>query len=253
MSSCIAAGLMGEMYELVEELQKEIDSLKHNTRADLSKIKEIQATCGKALWLKMKNVKSVSELLELEVKPTDMIGFMYNSLRKDLVEMMDKPMEIRQFQGLLVGNTPTQAMLEESRLVFHAFAAGNNMLREVMDIKVALLKKAEAEFELPRKTDNRRASRSPARQSRRLALKSRLPKRSTKTSRPTSSASSLRGARARLRTGSSGPRLFTPSFAVGVARDPFSFMCFRRKRSMRLRDAPTAYAYRLHRTTWPAS
>jgi len=56
-------------------------------------------------------------------------------------------MEIRQFQGLLVGNTPTQAMLEESRLVFHAFAAGNNMLREVMDIKVALLKKAEAEFD----------------------------------------------------------------------------------------------------------
>jgi len=34
------------MYELVEELQKEIDSLKHNTRADLSKIKEIQAKCG---------------------------------------------------------------------------------------------------------------------------------------------------------------------------------------------------------------
>jgi hypothetical protein len=94
----------------------------------------------------MKNVKSVSELVELEVKPTDMIGFMYNSLRKDLVEMMDKPMEIRQFQGLLVGNTPTQPMLEESRLVFHAFAAGNNMLREVMDLKIALLKTAEAEF-----------------------------------------------------------------------------------------------------------
>jgi len=83
----------------------------------------------------------VSELVELEVKPTDMIGFMYNSLRKDLVEMMDKPMEIRQFQGLLVGNTPTQAMLEESRLVFHAFAAGNNMLREVMDLKIALLRR----------------------------------------------------------------------------------------------------------------
>jgi len=146
MSSCIAAGMMDEMYELVEELQKEIDSLKHNTRADLSKIKEIQAKCGKAPWLKMKNVKSVSELVELEVKPPDMIGFMYNSLRKDLVEMMDKPMEIRQFQGLLVGNTPTQAMLEESRLVFHAFATGNNMLREVMDLKIALLKKAEAEF-----------------------------------------------------------------------------------------------------------
>jgi len=146
MSSCIASGRMEEMYQLVAELQKEIDSLKHNTRADLSKIKEIKEVAPKAPWLNMKNVKSVSELVELEVKSTDKIGFMYNSLRMDLVEMMGKPMEIRQFQGLLVGNTPIQAMLEESRIVFHAFAAGNNMLREVMDAKVALLKKAEAEF-----------------------------------------------------------------------------------------------------------
>ena len=146
MSSCIASGRMEEMYQLVAELQKEIDSLKHNTRADLSKIKEIKEVAPKAPWLNMKNVKSVSELVELEVKPTDKIGFMYNSLRMDLVEMMGKPMEIRQFQGLLVGNTPIQAMLEESRIVFHAFAAGNNMLREVMDAKLALLKKAEAEF-----------------------------------------------------------------------------------------------------------
>jgi hypothetical protein len=146
MSSCIAADLMADMYDLVEELQKEIDSLKHNTHADLSKIKEIQKRCGKVLWLAMKDVEAVTELVELEVKPTDKIGFMYNSLRKDLVEMMDKPMEIRQFQGLLVGNTPTQAMLEESRLVFHATSAGHNMLREVLDHKVALLKKAEAEF-----------------------------------------------------------------------------------------------------------
>jgi hypothetical protein len=146
MSSCIASGRMEEMYQLVAELQKEIDSLKHNTRADLSKIKEIKEVAPKAPWLNMKNVKSVSELVELEVKSTDKIGFMYNSLRMDLVEMMGKPMEIRQFQGLLVGNTPIQAMLEESRIVFHAFAAGNNMLREVMDAKLALLKKAEAEF-----------------------------------------------------------------------------------------------------------
>src|ERR1035438_6506279 len=106
----------------------------------------MESRCGKVLGLGMKDVEAVTELVELEVKPTDKIGFMYNSLRKDLVEMMDKPMEIRQFQGLLVGNTPTQAMLEESRLVFHATSAGHNMLREVMDLKVALLKKAEAEF-----------------------------------------------------------------------------------------------------------
>src|ERR1035437_10658317 len=71
---------------------------------------------------------------------------MNNRLNRDWVEIEKKPMEIRQFQGVLVGSTPTQPMLEESRLVFHAFAAGNNMLREVMDLKIALLKAAEAEF-----------------------------------------------------------------------------------------------------------
>jgi hypothetical protein len=76
MSSCIASGRMEEMYQLVAELQKEIDSLKHNTRADLSKIKEIKEVAPKAPWLNMKNVKSVSELVELEVKSTDKIGFM---------------------------------------------------------------------------------------------------------------------------------------------------------------------------------
>src|ERR1035437_4117301 len=107
--------------------------------------------------------------------------------------------------------------------------------------------------QLPRKTDSRRASRLPARQFRRLALRSRLPKRGTKTSRPTSSASSLRGARARLKIEKLGPRPFTPSFVVGAVPDPSFFMCFRKKRSMRLRNAPTAYGYRSHRTTSPAS
>jgi hypothetical protein len=146
MSSCIAAGRVDKQYEMCPELQAEIDKLKHNTQADPARIKEILEGIQAPLWLALKNARSVSELVELEVLPTDRIGKMYNSLRKDLVEMMGEPMEIRQFQGLLVGHTPTQAMLEESRFAFHAFACGNTMLREVMDVKYVLLKKAEGEF-----------------------------------------------------------------------------------------------------------
>jgi hypothetical protein len=165
MSSCIAYGRMKEMYVLVGELQKEIDSLKHNTRADLKVIKEIKEVAPKAPWLSLKNAESVSSLLQgnrdgctekgvctcsgghaLQIEPTDKIGMMFNMLRSDLVEMMGKPMSIKQFQGLLVGHTPTQQMLEESRIVFRTYNAGQQMLRQEMEKKVAILKQAEAEF-----------------------------------------------------------------------------------------------------------
>ena len=42
MSSCVASGRDDLLYELVGELQLEIDSLKHNTGADRSKLREIR-------------------------------------------------------------------------------------------------------------------------------------------------------------------------------------------------------------------
>lgn len=161
MSSCIAAGKMARMYELVAELQKEIDSLKHNTRADMKVIKEIQAEAPKAPWLSLKDVKAVSELRDLEYvtpkgaeKPvyvplpdTDIIGRMYQALRSDLVGMMNKPMQVRQFQGLIMGHKPTKEMLQECRTVYYAFTAGHAMLRKVLEAKQTRIDALTAEFE----------------------------------------------------------------------------------------------------------
>ena len=48
MSSCVAADRHDLLYELVAELQKEIDSLKHNIRADRSKLHSIRTEVGNA-------------------------------------------------------------------------------------------------------------------------------------------------------------------------------------------------------------
>jgi hypothetical protein len=146
MSSCIAAGKEYQMYLLVDELQKEIDSLKHNTRADLSVIKEIKALVGKAPWLAFKEVQRVQDLVHLDVLPTDKIGMMYNMLRHDMGEMMAAPMELRQFQGLIVGNNPTREMLEEARVVFHSFTAGFALLGKVVESKKKAVEAAVALF-----------------------------------------------------------------------------------------------------------
>lgn len=161
MSSCIAAGYMYRMYELVTELQKEIDSLKHNTRADMQIINEIKKEVPMAPWLGLKDVQSVSELRDLEyvtpkgggdpvyvpLLPTDVIGRMYQALRSDLVGMMGKPMQVRQFQGLIVGHKPTKEMLQECRTVYYAFTAGHAMLRKVLEGKETRIAALAAKFE----------------------------------------------------------------------------------------------------------
>ena len=147
MSTALANNREDLLYELVPELQKEIDSLKHNVRADRSKLKAIREQLPyKPEWLRLKEVKSLNDLpLHLaagrdekgdETKPipeSDRIGKVYNALRKDLAEMVGKPMQVGQFAGLIVGNTPTEAMFQECRLVNRIWACGNGMIRSALD------------------------------------------------------------------------------------------------------------------------
>ncbi len=148
MSSCIAAGRLDKHYELVPQTQLEIDSLKHNTHADMSVVREIRDLVGKAPWLALKEVQSVTSLVPLNVLPTDMVGRMYNALLADVVDMMGKPMALRQFEGLIVGHKPTQEMYNEVRTVFHAFAAGFALQQGVMEKKQAAVAEATKAFEL---------------------------------------------------------------------------------------------------------
>ncbi len=178
MSSCIAAGNMDAMYKLVVELQKEIDSLKHNTKADLEVIRDIKSEVQKAPWLAFKNATTVSELLAgnrdectskdrctcfgghaLIVEDTDRVGAMYNMLRHDLIDILNKPMEIRQFEGLLVGNTPSKEMLDECRTLYHAISTGHAMLRGVFEQAQQQVSSAVLAFEQAKESGDDEAKR----------------------------------------------------------------------------------------------
>ena len=132
MSSCVASGRDDLLYELVGELQLEIDSLKHNTNADRSKLREIRQQVLPAPWLALKEAKAINaqELpLSLEILPTDRIGRLYNILRKHIEELMEKPFPIEQFRGLITGNTVSNVMFEEARLINTVYAAGHGTIQ----------------------------------------------------------------------------------------------------------------------------
>jgi hypothetical protein len=141
MSSCVASGRYDLLYELVGELQLEIDSLKHNTNADRSKLRGIRQQVLPAPWLALKEAKAINaeELpLSLEILPTDRIGRLYNILRKHIEELMEKPFPIDQFRGLITGNAVSNCMFEEARLINTVYAAGHGIIQG----KLSLEKKA---------------------------------------------------------------------------------------------------------------
>ena len=141
MSSCVAAGRHDLLYELVAELQLEIDSLKHNTGADRKKLQAIRQQVSPAPWLALKEAKAITneELpLSLDVLPMDRIGRLYNILRKHIEELMEKPFPIEQFRGLITGNAVTEGMFEEARLINTVYAAGHGLIQ----VKLAEEKKA---------------------------------------------------------------------------------------------------------------
>ncbi len=130
MSSCVARARHDLLYELVAELQKEIDSLKHNVRADHSKLHAIRTEVGSAPWLSLKNARTVSELpISLEIEKTDRIGNLYNVLRKDIADLLESPFPVEQFRGLITGGDISREMFEEVRMVNTVYAAGNGIIQ----------------------------------------------------------------------------------------------------------------------------
>lgn len=131
MSSCVAADRHDLLYELVAELQKEIDSLKHNIRADRTKLHSIRTEVGAAPWLSLKTAKTVSELpMSLEIHKTDRIGNLYNVLRKDIADLLEKPFPVEQFRGLITGGDVSEEMFREVRLVNTVYAAGHGVIQK---------------------------------------------------------------------------------------------------------------------------
>jgi hypothetical protein len=142
--SCSAAGREDLEYELVGELQKEIDSLKWGVRANNKRIKEIQKEVPMAPWLHLKYAEKISDFPDqLEVLPTDVIGNMYNELRPDIKAMLQEPLPMRFFKGLIKGNVVNRNMIREVRFISSVYGAAHKA--QMDKVEKVRLRLAEAE------------------------------------------------------------------------------------------------------------
>ena len=166
-TSCYAAGFRGEAYQLVDELQHALDSLKWGTQVNQELIAEIRKKVPPAPWLQLKNKERVSDMpVHLEVLPTDKIGYLYNLARKEVEDFFSAKLPIADFHGLITNEHFTREMSQECRLVSRIYAEeAGKLIKEKQDLDEALVK-AEAEYQAKR---NDQETRNKARTGRNAA------------------------------------------------------------------------------------
>lgn len=151
-TSCLAAGRSDLAYQLVTELQKALDSLKHEIEPDREVLADIRQQVNPALWLKYKNESRISDLpIHLDVDEHDRIGKLYNHVRKEIEDLLTAKLPIEEFKGLVSGEEVTRAMFDECRYVNSLYAA---VVGRISDRQIKLkadLDKAQAEWEAVRK------------------------------------------------------------------------------------------------------
>jgi hypothetical protein len=113
-TSCLAAGRRDLAYQLVEQLQNALDSLKHKVEADENVVSAIRKEVATTPSLKLKHERMVSELpLQVEAAATDVVGKLYNQLRPVLGDLLAETLPIQEFRGLFRGETVTPEMFKE--------------------------------------------------------------------------------------------------------------------------------------------
>ena len=155
-TSCLAAGRSDLAYQLVTELQKALDSLKHEVEPDPKIIADIRQQITPAPWLKYKNEARISDLpIHLDVDEHDCIGKLYNHVRKEIEDLLTAKLPIEEFKGLVSGENVTRPMFDECRYVNAVYAAIVGRISERQDKLKADLDKAQAEWEAVRKDSNK--------------------------------------------------------------------------------------------------
>ena len=150
-TSCLATGRSDLAYQLVTELQKALDSLKHEVEPDAKIIADIRQQVNPAAWLKYKHESRISDMpIHLEVAETDRIGKLYNHVRKEIEDLLTAKLPIEEFKGLISGETVTRVMFDECRYVNAVYAAVVGRISERQDKLKAHLDKAQAEWEAVR-------------------------------------------------------------------------------------------------------
>jgi hypothetical protein len=166
-TSCYAAGFTGEAYQLVDELQHALDSLKWGTEVNQQLVGEIRQKVPAAPWLQLKDKERVSDMpVHVEVLPTDKIGYLYNLARKEVEDFFSAKLPIADFHGLITGEHFTREMSQECRLVNRIYAEEVGKLIKEKQVLDEALAKAEAEYQARR---NDQATRNEARTGRNAA------------------------------------------------------------------------------------
>jgi hypothetical protein len=160
-TSCYAAGFGGEAYQLVDELQHALDSLKWGTEVNQQLIAEIRQKVPSAPWLQLKDKERVNDMpVHLEALPTDKIGYLYNLARKEVEDFFSAKLPIADFHGLITNEHFTREMSQECRLVNRIYAEEVGKLIKEKQVLDEAMAKAEAEYQARR---NDQATRNEAR------------------------------------------------------------------------------------------
>jgi hypothetical protein len=147
-SNSIAAGQPDRAYELVDQLQNALDSLKHNVTADQAVIKWIRSEVPKTSWRDAKEARRISQMqMDVPVYATDIVGQLYNHVREELGVLFEETLPLRDFGGMIRGETFTRRMHEDCVKVNRAFVVKATELRKRSEQFEGALKEAHAEFE----------------------------------------------------------------------------------------------------------
>jgi len=147
-TSCLAAGRPDLAYQLVTELQKALDSLKHEVAPDPQIISDIRQQVSPASWLRYKNEHRISDLpIHLDVGENDRIGKLYNHVRKEIEDLLTSKLPIEEFKGLVSGELVTRPMFDECRYVNSVYAAIVGRISERQDRLKAELEQAHSDWE----------------------------------------------------------------------------------------------------------
>jgi hypothetical protein len=147
-SDSIAAGRLDCAYELVDQLQNALDSLKHNVAVDQAVIKRIRSEVPKAPWREAKEARRISQMpMDVTVPGTDIVGQLYNHVRKEIGVLFEETLPLRDFGGMIRGETFSREMHEECAKVNRAFGVKAMELRKRTEQFEAALKEAQSKFE----------------------------------------------------------------------------------------------------------
>ncbi|HUJ80247.1 MAG TPA: hypothetical protein VLW83_00115, partial [Candidatus Acidoferrales bacterium] len=147
-SDCIAAGRSDCAYELVDQLQNALDSLKHNVQVDQEVIKRIRGEVPKAAWLATKEAKRISDMpMEVAINNSDIVGQLYNHVRKEIGILFQDVFPLRDFGGMIRGETFDRDMYEECRKINKTFGSLVGELRKRTEKCQAAVGEAQARFD----------------------------------------------------------------------------------------------------------